>query len=187
MRIEPLIKSRPTYAPVAVQPRAQLHLFIASDDGLPALEALIAQVSESQQEVLVFTQGATVVDTDKGIYPMAQLAETVGSALMDAPISSAVYIAGNEAFLWDIRNLARSQGFADEQIQMCEPVNNTRRLFCTHCYAITEDVTHSPHTCSGCGRWLLVRDHYSKLHAAYVGVQINAENPSELPETEELV
>ncbi|GGB85379.1 hypothetical protein GCM10011352_09010 [Marinobacterium zhoushanense] len=184
MTIEPLIKSRPSYGPVTVQINAKLHLFICTAEGQSALQTLIDAIPQTQRQLLVFsaTDARGAVD-EKG---HSLLAEQVGAALCDAPLATAIYLSGPEAFMWDLRNLARSVGFADEQIQMCEPVGNARRLFCTHCYAITEEVSHSPQTCSGCGRLLLVRDHYSKLHAAYVGVQINAEDPAEIPEPEAL-
>jgi hypothetical protein len=35
--------------------------------------------------------------------------------------------------------------------------------------------------CVGCERWLLVRDHYSRRLAAYMGVMADAEVPGELP------
>ncbi|WP_319381283.1 hypothetical protein [Thiomicrorhabdus sp.] len=47
-------------------------------------------------------------------------------------------------------------------------------------------MTYSPFECPGCHRLLLVRDHFSRIHSAYVGVQINAEDPEDIPPTEEL-
>jgi dimethylamine monooxygenase subunit C len=36
-------------------------------------------------------------------------------------------------------------------------------------------------SCAGCARWLLVRDHYSRRLAAYMGVMVDAEAPGALP------
>ena len=57
---------------------------------------------------------------------------------------------------------------------------------CVHCKGITENVTTQPATCSHCGLLLLVRDHYSRRIAAFQGVCINAEDPSERPPIEEI-
>jgi ribosome maturation factor RimP len=49
-----------------------------------------------------------------------------------------------------------------------------------------DDIGHTPVICAGCKRPLLVRDHFSRFLGAYVGVQINAEDPTEEPATKEL-
>lgn len=174
MQIDPRIKSRPLYAPVVIRPKARKHLFIGTG---AELDALYESLPEEQRIRIIAGQDGL---TD-------QLRAELDAVFATLPLASAVYVCGSEGFMWDIRNLALTAGLADEQVQMCEPSTKERRLFCTHCYEITEGVTHSPQTCSGCGRLLLVRDHYSKLHGAYVGVQINAEDPADIPETEELV
>jgi len=40
--------------------------------------------------------------------------------------------------------------------------------------------------CAGCGRHLLVRDHFSRRLAAYMGVMADAEAPGELPPIQEV-
>lgn len=174
MEIDPRIKSRPLYGPVAIRPKARRHLFVGVSE---ELDALFDSLPEEQRERIGCEQGKLTADVQARLE----------AAFSELPLAAAVYVAGEEAFIWDVRNLALAAGLADEQVQLCQPTSNERRLFCTHCYEITEGVTHSPQTCSGCGRLLLVRDHYSKLHGAYVGVQINAEDPADIPETEELV
>lgn len=173
MQIDPRIKSRPLYDPVVIRPKARKHLFIGAGAELDTLYQSLPQ----EQCIRISAGQAGLTE------PLRTELEAV---LAELPLASAVYVCGSEGFMWDVRNLALAAGFADEQVQMCAPSNKERRLFCTHCYQITEGVTHSPQTCSACGRLLLVRDHYSKLHGAYVGVQINAEDPAEIPETEEL-
>lgn len=49
-----------------------------------------------------------------------------------------------------------------------------------------EGVTTSIVTCTGCGAPLFVRDHFSRRLAAFMGVQVDAEVPGEVPEAEEL-
>lgn len=168
----PGVKSRPCYGSVQLQPRARLHLFIYQPDAQAQLQPLIESVDPSS------CQQFEVAGT--------ALAPALVDALQSAPLASAIYLAGDESFLWDMRNLVRGNGFTERQIAMLQPLNSARRVFCTHCYTLTEGVTHSPMVCSGCQRPLLVRDHFSRLHGAYVGVQINAENPEDLPQEEPL-
>ena len=63
--------------------------------------------------------------------------------------------------------------------------NSARRVYCIHCQASNENVTTNIVQCIGCGRHLLVRDHYSRRLAAYMGVMADAEAPGELPPIEE--
>jgi DNA-directed RNA polymerase subunit RPC12/RpoP len=51
---------------------------------------------------------------------------------------------------------------------------------------VTEDVRTNIVRCPGCGSWLLVRDHYSRRLAAYMGVMVDAEVPGERPEIKEV-
>jgi hypothetical protein len=55
-----------------------------------------------------------------------------------------------------------------------------RRVYCIHCRSATENVRTNIAQC-GCGRWLVVRDHYSRRLAAYMGVMVDAEAPGERP------
>jgi dimethylamine monooxygenase subunit C len=61
-----------------------------------------------------------------------------------------------------------------------------RRVYCIHCRSTTEDVRTNIVSCVGCARWLLVRDHYSRRLAAYMGVMADAEAPGELPAVKEV-
>jgi hypothetical protein len=49
-----------------------------------------------------------------------------------------------------------------------------------------ENVRTNIVSCDACGRWLLVRDHYSRRLAAYMGVMVDAEVPGERPPIEEV-
>lgn len=186
MQVEPQIKSRPTYPEVELRPHVQQHLFVSTAEGFPAIKELYDAAPEAERILYLFESDTEDAQVGADGHNLADLATLLDAAFARLPLACALYVAGHEAFLWDVRNLACRAGVAEEQIQLCAPVSKRRRLFCTHCYTLTEDVTHSPHVCPGCGRMLLVRDHFSKLHGAYVGVQINAEDPSEQPAVEEL-
>lgn len=179
------IKSRPVYHEVAPDPGVGCHVFITDIDGLGKIQTHQALSTATEQRAL---------------YVGASDAEPEGFALLDPAIwqqalaqqvsllgmSSAFYVAGSEAFLWHVHRVLSEAGFADSQIHLLAPSGNQRDLFCTHCYHVTHKVTQSPAECGGCGRLLLVRDHFSRLMGAYVGVQINAEDPDDVPPTEEL-
>jgi len=73
-----------------------------------------------------------------------------------------------------------------DEIRAEEMGSLARRVHCVHCRAQTEEVRTNIVRCVGCGLWLLVRDHYSRRLAAYMGVMADAEAPGELPEIREV-
>ncbi len=106
--------------------------------------------------------------------------------LRRAPVGLRLYAIGTEAFLWDVHNLSREAGLGQGEIFLTHAGSLRRRVYCTHCKTMNEDVTTSVVACVGCGAALFVRDHFSRRLAAFMGVAVNAENPVELPETEVL-
>ena len=176
MQVElmPGVKSRPQYPPVSLAPMRAYGLFIAPAGQESALQSLYEECAYAGKELLALAAG------DAG---MQQLKKALSQITQQ---STGFVLAGTEAFMWDVANTLKAAGFVQQQIQMLPPLDNSRRLFCTHCYTLMENVQQSPVVCSGCGRHLLVRDHFSRLHGAYVGVQINAENAAEIPAAEEL-
>jgi dimethylamine monooxygenase subunit C len=176
-RVSTRIKSRPEYPPVVLRNGMQHQVFISQYDDHPDLASLFEAVGATAAEPRAIRHWLLVGDD-----ALTQLTTT----LADMPIATALYVGGDEAFLWDVHQILTRLGFEPEQIQLLSPIHLARRLFCTHCYTLMEGVTHTPHTCSGCGQLLLVRDHFSRLHGAYVGVAINAEDPDARFVAEEL-
>lgn len=183
------IKSRPVYESIAIDSHIQNHIFISEDYLIDALLELSKQCDCSAKSFWILTQNPDLAFLPDGTVVIDKLdfKRLVSDKLKNLPISSTLYVAGiSESFLWDIHQLAVSVGLAAEQIKKLPPLTNQRRLFCTHCYTVTEGVKETPCQCPGCNRHLLVRDHFSKIHGAYVGVQINAEDPQEIFKTEEV-
>lgn len=177
--IVPGIKSRPVYLPVTMDPRSQRQMFISQGQITRELQSLYDACQNGEKSLLVVGASADTPGSEPvSLEGLPEYAATL-------PASSSFYLAGTEAFMWDVAHLLNQAGFISDQIHMLPPVSNERRLFCTHCYTLMEPVTRSPHTCTGCGRALLVRDHFSRVHRAYVGVQINAEDPADLPDVAE--
>lgn len=97
-----------------------------------------------------------------------------------------IYIAGTSGAIGKIMISVANAGF-DTYKTICDRRGSkARRIQCVHCKGITEDVTSQPATCSHCGLILFVRGHYSRRIGAYQGVCINAEDPNDIPETEEI-
>jgi hypothetical protein len=108
-------------------------------------------------------------------------------ALLDRSLMGArLYVAGPESFIGIVMKLALEFNLNKDEIRAEECGTLARRIHCIHCRAITEDVRTNIVKCAGCGLWLLVRDHYSRRLAAYMGVMADAEAPGELPEIKEV-
>ncbi|WP_221794085.1 dimethylamine monooxygenase subunit DmmA family protein [Oceanobacter mangrovi] len=178
VEIDDRVKSRPQYGPVKLQTSQQQQVFVSADANSATLQQMFDECTDivGPDRCLWLT-----ISADK-----ATMATELATATAALPVATAIYVSGDESYMWDVRNTLIRLGFAPEQIQMLAPLSTARRLFCTHCYTVMEGVTHTPHKCEGCGELLLVRDHFSTLMGSYVGVSINAEDPSEIPAPEAL-
>ena len=171
--MESTLKSRPVYPPVEKALRSLHHVFIVSGEMPDTMSAIINHCDSTQVEIIQ-------VDDSNSKW---QLATEYASAL---PLSCTVYLAGNEVFLWRASELLTNAGVRPDQIKMFAPTDSSRAVFCCHCYAVTEGVTHSPCSCSGCDRLLAVTDHFSQKQASYFGYQVNAEDADDIPPSQEL-
>jgi hypothetical protein len=111
----------------------------------------------------------------------------LSKALAEQPVrvSDRLYVLGTEPFVWAVAQAAAQAGLTHDQLQLGHAGSLQRRVWCTHCHGLTECVTTSIVACVGCGRSLLVRDHFSKRHGAFMGVMVDAEVPGVLPQAEE--
>jgi dimethylamine monooxygenase subunit C len=108
------------------------------------------------------------------------------SVLEQSLMGTRLYVAGPESFIGLAMRTALEFNLNKDEIRAEELGTLARRVYCVHCRATTEDVRTNIVRCSGCERWLLVRDHYSRRLAAYMGVMVDAEAPGELPPTKEV-
>lgn len=169
------VRSRPVYQDVVnISCQAKHHLFVAQDKMSDALSQLYAQC-DSGERMLITVQAPQT--------PEDALSLTMVGTL---PLSTAVYASGDENFLWRVATALTDGGMLAEQVHLLPPTAKTRKVYCCHCSAFTSGVLHSPATCSGCGRLLAVSDHFSRRFGAYRGYQVNAEDPNDIPEPEEL-
>lgn len=97
-----------------------------------------------------------------------------------------LYVAGSEGFIWWVIGIARDAGLSEDAIQKERCGTLARPVVCVHCRTLTDGVTTNVYQCPGCGLHVFVRDHFSRRLGAYQSVCVDAENPGELPEIEEV-
>jgi hypothetical protein len=116
----------------------------------------------------------------------AALLDTFRIVLDESLMGTRLYVAGPESFIGLAMQIALEFNLSKDEIRAEEVGTLARRVHCVHCRGTTLNVRTNIVRCSGCDRWLLVRDHYSRRLAAYMGVMVDAEVPGELPPLREL-
>ena len=97
-----------------------------------------------------------------------------------------LYVAGPENFIGRALQIALEFNLNKDEIRAEDIGTLARRVYCVHCRSTAEEVRTNIVRCGGCERWLLVRDHYSRRLAAYMGVMVDAEVPGVLPPIHEI-
>src|SRR5262249_56781202 len=105
----------------------------------------------------------------------AALLAELDRALSGCVMGTRLYVAGSESFLGSAVRMALQYNLTRDEVQCEHSGSAARRVYCVHCKASNESVTTNVVKCAGCGRHLLVRDHYSRRLAAYMGVMADAE------------
>ena len=114
--------------------------------------------------------------------PFPALLPRLARVLSDAHMGTQFYLAGTEGP--DRSGRTRDH---EHRLSALPPIqkehrgSTVRRVQCVHCKGITENVATDPFKCSHCGLNLFVRDHYSRRMAAFQGVNIDAEDPGQVP------
>jgi dimethylamine monooxygenase subunit C len=188
------IKSKPVYAPLQADTRGRFHLMLGMGVGAAPLLRVIDEMrsasAQSLQNTRVLIVGAefdaaavgdvqTFADLPK---LLAHFRTILGQSLM----GTRLYVAGPESFIGLVMKIALEFNLNKDEIRAEECGTLARRVYCIHCRGTTENVRTNIVQCIGCARWLLVRDHYSRRLAAYMGVMVDAEAPGELPPVKEV-
>jgi hypothetical protein len=190
--------SRPVYGTLSPQP-GRNHLLIADAEGAAAILDMAKSAPDGffANAHIMFVPGQTgakYVEALEALKPaqlyvgpsfaaaLPRLRQTFATAHMGLRI----YLAGTEGLIGQAEQVAMEAGYDPASIQTEHRGSLARRVQCVHCKGITENVTTQPAKCAHCGLILLVRDHYSRRHAAFQGVCINAEDPSDIPPQEEI-
>ncbi len=204
------IKSKPVYAPLQADTRGRHHLMVGMGVGAEPLLRVIAEMQSAAAGVLRNTRVLYVPDGgDAGATGPGNSAPQIGrfaaavadvqafrgtpallgefrSTLGKSLMGTRLYVAGPESFIGLVMKIALEFNLNKDEIRAEECGTLARRVYCIHCRATTETVRTNIVQCIECDRWLLVRDHYSRRLAAYMGVMVDAEAPGELPPLKEV-
>jgi dimethylamine monooxygenase subunit C len=192
------IKSKPVYAPLQADTRGRYHLMLGMGVGAAPLLRVIAEMRGAAQSLentrVLFVPDAAGAEQFRAAgvahaesYPTtAALLEEFRHRLASSLMGTRLYVAGPESFIGLAMKIALEFNLNKDEIRAEECGTLARRVYCIHCRATTENVRTNIVRCVGCERWLLVRDHYSRRLAAYMGVMVDAEAPGELPQLKEV-
>lgn len=192
------IRSKPLYDSLVWRQKATAHMVIAQGEGGIAVLKLFQQMCPREPIKLLFTDEGTApkkyADIIQTLVPEGlQIAETEEAVLAalreqlpDCLMGTQFYVAGSEAFIWAVLDELKKYGVQDRNVEKEISGTLARSVYCVHCKTIDKNVHHSIHQCSGCGRHLFVRDHFSRRLGAYMGVMVDAEIPGDIPASEEI-
>ncbi|MGA2190733.1 MAG: dimethylamine monooxygenase subunit DmmA family protein [Steroidobacteraceae bacterium] len=194
------IKSKPVYAPLRADVGGRYHLMLASGPGAAAVLRVLAELQNSAPQALGNTRLLMVPENAQAAGPFRPLGLAELRVFGDSPallaafrqvldeslMGTRLYVAGPESFIGLAMQIALEFDLNKDEIRAEEMGTLARRVYCVHCRATAEDVRTNIVRCAGCERWLLVRDHYSRRLAAYMGVMADAEAPGELPALKEV-
>jgi hypothetical protein len=197
------IKSKPVYAPLRADVRGRYHLMLGHGAGGDALLRVLGEMLASAPQALqntrvLYVAGST--DASRTIREFGELAlgefrvfaeeapllAQFNSVLEHALMGTRLYVAGQESFIGLAMQIALKFNLNKDEIRAEELGSLARRVYCVHCRATTANVRTNIVRCVDCQRWLLVRDHYSRRLAAYMGVMVDAEAPGQLPPVKEV-
>jgi hypothetical protein len=205
------IKSKPVYAPLRADVGGRYHLMLGIGPGGIALLRVLAEIQESVPQAIkntrllfaleaAITGGAVNTPPTDAVEQFEQLGlgsvnrfddaasllKSFRTVLDESLMGTRLYVAGPESFIGLAMKIALEFDLNKDEIRAEEMGTLARRVHCVHCRTTTENVRTNIVTCTGCARWLLVRDHYSRRLAAYMGVMVDAEAPGELPPIKEV-
>jgi dimethylamine monooxygenase subunit C len=196
------IRSKPVYAPLEPDLGGRYHLMVGYGvGGGPLLRVLqdlqASEPSATARTLILYSKDAASEDFSARMrsagVPDVRLFDRNDALLTDfhAALSGSLmgtrlYVAGPESFMGLVMRIALQFNLNKDEVRAEECGALARRVYCIHCRAVTENVKTNVVACSGCSRWLVVRDHYSRRLAAYMGVMVDAEVPGELPPIKEV-
>lgn len=191
-----VMRSRPLYGRLQPAPGSG-HFIIADGEGGEAVRDLLDADPEMKPLAhIVYIPAANGTDLTAMVEALgarvfhpapsyASASQRIRKVLGDAHMGLQVYVAGTEGLIGQVQRDAIAAGLPHDALHMEQRGSLARRVQCVHCKGITENVTHDPFVCGHCGLNLFVRDHYSRRLAAFQGVCIDAEDPGEVPPSEE--
>jgi NAD(P)H-flavin reductase len=197
------IRSKPVYASLQPDLGGRYHLMVGQGVGAAPLARLLHDFARAAREALAQTRIWYVIDPAtqpagadalrgfdvaelRTFADIDALLTDLTAALDQALMGTRLYVAGPESFMGLVMRIAHRFNLAQDEVRAEECGTLARRVHCIHCGATIENVRTNIVECTGCHRWLVVRDHYSRRLAAYMGVMVDAECPGERPEVKEV-
>ena len=195
-QFEPSMRSRHVYGELTPRPGSG-HLFVADGEGAEAILDLFQKAGAQASSLLekshiIYMPGPNGTDLGQRLEALgaaqyhrspsfASAQSRLKKVLADAHMGLQIYLAGTEGLMGQAQRDVIEAGLPHEAVQTEHRGSTVRRVQCVHCKGITENVRTDPFKCSHCGLHLFVRDHYSRRLAAFQGVNIDAEDPGQVP------
>lgn len=190
----PATKSQPVYPELEWDRTGTHHiLFVAAEDAALARRLYASPPAGTLTVIHVADPAAGEAAWNKDLPPQAlHLAapslgdglKLLNDALYVAQMGTRIYLAGPEDAIWQASQMADGYGVGRDEVRHAQIGSKARPVFCVHCRTITRGVHTNIVACSGCDRTLFVRDHFSRRLGAYMGFQIDAEVPGDVPAAE---
>jgi len=192
------IRSKPVYTSLLWHEKATAHLVIAEGDGGMAVLKLLQQKYPTQVVRGFYAKSSdslknyadiisSLIPDEFTVFANANDAlKSLKNSLAEYHMGTRFYVAGSEAFIWQVAKELYDFGVQDDDIEkeLCGTL--ARSVYCVHCKAITHNVHHNIVNCTGCQRKLFVRDHFSRRLGAYMGLMVDAEQPGDIPTINEV-
>jgi hypothetical protein len=181
------MSNRPRYAPLAPFPSARAHLLVCDQPAIPDSALAPGHGAADFPERWTVVSHALVLPKpfggpgDQQFRSTSHLLSLLRHRLAAETMGLRLYAVGSEPFVWDVARVGRDAGMGAEEMQLFACGRPERRVACVHCKTVNPHVTTTLVTCAGCGAVLTVRDHFSRAHNTWMGVQCDAEVPGELP------
>jgi hypothetical protein len=193
------VKSKPVYSALRADVAGSFHLLVGQAEGEVALRRVVQELGHEAPALLLQThvlferaphgphaQPSIEAPSVRLFDDTALLLDTARDLLEHARMGLRLYVAGAESFIGRVLQVALAFNLNKDEIRAEELGSKARRVHCIHCRVVSEDVSTNITRCVGCHRWLMVRDHYSRRLAAYMGVMVDAEAPGERPPLREI-
>jgi predicted RNA-binding Zn-ribbon protein involved in translation (DUF1610 family) len=188
------VRSQPEYAQFQWDQGGARHLLLLTglDDGIVAL--IRALPCPGPLRILAVTGACAALGQELAggnatlevVLSNEALIERLCILLEQSAMGLRVYAVGPEDAIWRCASAAHAAGMGRDEYQVHRAGTQARPVHCVHCGSRLPAMRTNVGACTHCGRTLLVRDHFSRHHGAYMGVQVDAECPGELPPIEEV-
>lgn len=191
------MKSQPVYPPLEWDASGTQHIvFAAAEDGALAQRlfaapprgalTLICLREDEDNEASVWQVALPPNSLRRVTRRLESALQRLHDALSAADMGARLYLIGTEDVIWQASQVAEKFAIGAEAVRRHRATSLARPVFCVHCGGTTRRVVTNVVDCTGCGRALFVRDHFSRRLGAYMGFQVDAEAPGQLPAIEEV-